>query len=467
MEAFRNRRLRRPLERAEKRLVAILGVYLCFLPWALGAELPWLQWVSLAIAALGFAAALGSPGSGRRLVRFPIFWIGLALLGYIAVQGANPSWRYVQTTTLWWLVRVRNIPWLPTSIEAPFAKFNAWRQEIVYAAAWLSVCSVWVGVTRRRSLRILLGVVVGNGLALVGLLAVQRFTGNQRIPWPLTAWTRSNITASFIYENHTGAYLGLVAFCAIALALWVFDRDRRALAKSTSAGVLAFGALALIGAVFFTLSRGAVLTLTISVMLLCAWLMLRQRFLPKLPGANPVLKQTVIALFVVFILVVLRYLDFSEIYRRWDAFAEQGRSESSIYSRRLARAAAIGMIEDLGLRGVGAGCFRHRFPLYVMRFPPIYQGGNLYWEHAHCDWLEIPIELGLAGDLLVLLGAAWGMAWFARRRILWHPLAVPLLLGCLQTVLHAGFDFPFQCPAILTTWCVLLALAGRWIELEK
>jgi len=33
-------------------------------------------------------------------------------------------------------------------------------------------------------------------------------------------------------------------------------------------------------------------------------------------------------------------------------------------------------------------------------------------------------------------------------------------------VIHAGFDFPFQCPAILVTWCILIAIAGRWIELE-
>ena len=41
------------------------------------------------------------------------------------------------------------------------------------------------------------------------------------------------------------------------------------------------------------------------------------------------------------------------------------------------------------------------------------------------------------------------------------------LLGWLQTLMHAWFDFPLQCPAILLTWCALLTAAGRWVEISK
>jgi O-antigen ligase len=171
-------------------------------------------------------------------------------------------------------------------------------------------------------------------------------------------------------------------------------------------------------------------------------------------------------MFIVFVAVVFRYLDFSEIWGRWDMIATQGSREVSVHSRVLVRDAAIDMLKTQGLRGVGAGGFRYLFPEYVQNYPEIYEGGTLYWEHAHCDWLEFPIELGLAGDLLILGGAGWWIAFFVRRRAFWNALAVPLLLGCLQTVIHAGFDFPFQCPAILVTWCMIVAIAGRWIELE-
>jgi O-antigen ligase len=127
----------------------------------------------------------------------------------------------------------------------------------------------------------------------------------------------------------------------------------------------------------------------------------------------------------------------------------------------MARSAAVDMLRARGGRGVGAGGFRHLFPEYVKHYPEIYQGGQLFWEHAHDDWLEIPIELGLAGCVIVAAGAAWWIRWFVRRRVLWHPLAAPLLIGCGQTLIHAGFDFPFQSPAILTTWCVMIAVAGK------
>jgi hypothetical protein len=64
------------------------------------------------------------------------------------------------------------------------------------------------------------------------------------------------------------------------------------------------------------------------------------------------------------------------------------------------------------------------------------------------------------------VGFGWGAVWFIRHQFVWHSLAVPVLLGCLATLIHAGFDFPFQCPAILATWCVLIVLAGRWLDLE-
>jgi len=441
----------------------------------------WSQAISLGIAIAGIVAALW-PRSysrdltgdedpyrlfmGRRLIHFPIFWIGAALLAYVVLQATNPAWRYTQSATQWWLVRMDHIPWLPCGIDAPFTQSNEWRQVIVYTAAWLSVCSVWVGLTRRRSLRILLGIIVGNALLLVGLLAIQQFTGNHRIPWPLTAWTDYPLTASFIYHNHAGAYLALATFCAIALAVWFFDHGSRSFAKSTPASVLALAALLLVGFVFFTLSRGAILTLAVSTAILAGWFLLRWRVLPGIPGANPVIRMAIVAMFIVFVAVVFRYLDFSEIWGRWDMIATQGSREVSVHSRVLVRDAAIDMLKTQGLRGVGAGGFRYLFPEYVQNYPEIYEGGTLYWEHAHCDWLEFPIELGLAGDLLILGGAGWWIAFFVRRRAFWNALAVPLLLGCLQTVIHAGFDFPFQCPAILVTWCMIVAIAGRWIELE-
>jgi hypothetical protein len=42
-----------------------------------------------------------------------------------------------------------------------------------------------------------------------------------------------------------------------------------------------------------------------------------------------------------------------------------------------------------------------------------------------------------------------------------------LAFGCLQTLVQAIFDFPFQNPAILVTWLALLVISIRWVELES
>jgi O-Antigen ligase len=481
MDTFRQRQTRRPLHPAERQLLWLLGAHLVFLPWALGTMHPWSQGVSLGFGVLGLGLALrpriydgdlcgAEPPfrsrPGAKLARWPIFWIGLGLLFYVFVQALNPSWRYVLTPQLWWLTREKNIAWLPTSIAAPFGRSNAWRQLVIYATGWLTVCTVWVGLTRRRSFRILLIVLVANGLALAGILAAQHVLEDTRIPWPLTALTPSSLTASFIYENHAGAYFALVTFAAVALATWYSDHGARTLKKSNPAAACGLAAAILGGAVFFTLSRGAALTLTLAVLVYATWFLLRRRGQTGVPGTNPLVARVLAGGFVAFALVAFHYLDFSEIYARFEALAVERSHDPNVNSRLLARAAATDLLRAQGWRGVGAGGFRHLFPEYVKHYPSIYNGGQLYWEHAHDDWLEIPIELGLAGCLFLAAGAGWWMQWFVRRKVGWHPLALPLLIGCSQTLAHAWFDFPFQCPAILVTWCVLLALAGRAVQMK-
>jgi O-antigen ligase len=441
----------------------------------------WSQAICLALSATGFTIAvwprryegeLNEQNRSfrllpwRKLRRFPIFWLGLALIALIACEALNPSWTYVRTAKLWWLTRTQSVLWLPTSIAAPFDLFNSWRSLIICMSAWLTACAVWVGITRRRSLRILLTVFVVDGLVLSGLLVAQHVAGDARIPWPLTAWTQMPLVGSFIYKNHAGAYIALAAFAAVAMATWHSDHGARMLKKSTPGAALSLAAAFLGGAVFFTLSRGAALTLIQGLGTFLAWLFLRQRFGPATLKGNPAVARIIGAVFVIFALVALHYLDFSAIYSRFDAMAVQGEGESSVRSRILIHQAAHDMLRDSWLRGIGAGGFRYLSPEYVRHYPEIYQGGQLYWDHAHGDWLEFPIEYGLAGDLLLLAGLGWWVWWFSRRKTGWNPLAVPLLIGCAQTLVHAGFDFPFQCPAILITWCVLLTMAGRWMELE-
>jgi hypothetical protein len=277
---FRSDRKRLPLHPLEKAILTAVAVHLCFLPWALGTMHAWSQLTSLSLSLVSFTLALiprtysgdylpalppqafspaaqrpdesrrsfsvgGQPSAFRlypfaRLIRFPIFWLGAALLAYIALQASNPSWVWERNETTWWLRRVNDIEWLPTSIDTPWERFNIWRQFIIYASAWLTTCTVWIGFTRRRSLQLLLLTLVINGMLLAIVGFAQRFMASSKflffMEWPVghTAF------ASFIYRNHAGAYFALVALVAVSLAIWTFTQGERRTQKSTPAGVLFF-----------------------------------------------------------------------------------------------------------------------------------------------------------------------------------------------------------------------------------
>lgn len=507
---------RPPLHPLERTFLAVVQVELVFLPWAFGTMHVWSQVTGLALSALGMVIALwprtyggdhglpfgrqrsesgdlkpeGRSGpaqpsglkfqvsgfSGKascfrinplpRLLRFPLFWLGLLLLGYIGLQAYNPSWVWTRNDRSWWLTRVNDIAWLPTSIETPFERFNLWRQFIIYATVWLTVCALWVGITRRKSLHILLGVLVGNAavLALVGF--VHKAGGATKLLW-LREFPGAGSFASFVYRNHAGSYFGLIGFCALGLAVWHYFEGRKRMARSTPSAIWLLASLFLLAAVVFSLSRGAIISVgAFALAAVVALLILRLTSSTR--STTPVLVNLTVAVVIVGALgFMVRQMNFHEVQQRFDRLSKMQANDPSVLSRQMARDAAMEMWGDHGLRGVGAGGFRYLYPEYAKKHPAIYKEGRLFWEHAHIDWLQVPIELGAAGSALVLLGGLYGLVGFWRRGGWKHPLALMILLGAGQVMAHALIDFPFQNPAILVTWWALLVISLRWLELDR
>jgi hypothetical protein len=402
-----------------------------------------------------------------KLLKFPGFWCGALLLSYVAVQGMNPAWTYVTDGHYWWLARNRDFSWLPHAISAPFVKFNLWRQAVIYSDSWMLVCAIWVGLTNRKSLRLILGALALNALCLGIVLFVQQATGVFSVPWAPPIWAAQGLTGPFIYKNHAGAYFGLMVFVAFAMGSWALEHGIVTSRRSTPAGLWAIIGLVLSGAVAFTLSRGATLILGSGLLIFFMWFFFWQRYLPKRAAPDFRLKMLSGILALATIGIAVKYTDFTRISAH---FVELTRSQDyraniSVGGRIMARAAAVDMLAANGKLGVGAGCFRYLFPVYLRSYPEIYHNGALFWQHAHCDWLEFPIECGIFGDAIALLGACWIIRSFFGSKAWRSPIAAPISIGVLLTLVHAGFDFPFQCPAILATWASLLFIAKKWMEL--
>ena len=478
IDKFRTGNQRLPLHPGEKRLVGLIIAHLVFLPWALGTMQAWSQAVSFGLALVGFVMAVipryysadftGGPefrmSPWPKLIRFPVFWIGLALLLYIGIQGINPAWRYEQNQTHWWLTRVPHWEWLPSGLDTPFEKANAWRPWLVYASCWLLLCSIWVGLSRRLSVQYILMALALNGLALSFLAIAQRYAGNGKILW-FVERPGTQFFATFVYKNHAGAYLALVVSIALSLAYWYYDRGMRRLQKSNPAGLFAFTGLIVALMVVFSFSRGATI-LMLGFLIFAGLFLLIIRRRQNAGTGNAVVVVTLALAFGGFLLIALKSFEISRAIRRFDDLVSRSDVEVSASSRALAREAAGDMLRVHWLKGAGAGSFRFLFPAYAGKYPGLTQGGKFFWEHAHDDWLEIPIELGLIGSLLLLAGIGSVCLQLIRCNFWDNPLASLLLLGCAMTLAHGWMDFVFQCPAILLTWAALPVGLARWLELE-
>jgi O-antigen ligase len=123
-------------------------------------------------------------------------------------------------------------------------------------------------------------------------------------------------------------------------------------------------------------------------------------------------------------------------------------------SRKVMAATTFEAVKDTFPAGTGLGSFVGAYRTYEN--PGLV--GDEYVNHAHNDYLEFVLELGLAGLLLILSF----LFWFGRRAIaVWRASGDWADLGCagsvaiLVVLLHSSVDYPVRTSAI----AVVVAMA--------
>jgi O-antigen ligase len=106
--------------------------------------------------------------------------------------------------------------------------------------------------------------------------------------------------------------------------------------------------------------------------------------------------------------------------------------------------------------GSGLGSFRSVYHLYER--PD--QVTNIFVIHAHNDYAELALELGIAGVLVMLLFLAWWTvrAWRAWRTAEAGPFARAAAVGSAAILLHSLVDFPLRTAAIAACFAMCAAL---------
>ena len=129
---------------------------------------------------------------------------------------------------------------------------------------------------------------------------------------------------------------------------------------------------------------------------------------------------------------------------------------NAVESRQQTLSTTLKAAADFMPLGSGLGSFPSVYPLYEK--PE--QVSAIYVVHAHNDYAEVALELGLAGVLLMLLFLAWWVAavWRTWRTAEAGPFARAAAIASGAILVHSLVDFPLRTAAIAACFGMCLAL---------
>ncbi len=470
--------------RAREWLVAIsAGATLAFTAWGLGGVQMWTLHVLLVGGLFTLSSAVInvrfskfpyfslSNQTLRRLISWPPFWFSFLFLLYLLIGALNPAAELVRDERGWWVEAVQAplATWLPTSVRSDYQPMNAWRVLASFTATFTLIWGLWAGLTRRKSVLLVLWCLLlsGAGMGLVAIL--QHLTEAKAVLWTFPS-SNKHFWGSFFYRNQGAAYLNLILVTAGALFFYHAKRTRE-FSRSGGPHFLCFVFFALTAAsIGLALSRGGIL---FGGILTSAFLALLVLF-----GLQSIfhLRSLWLSLIPVVILglgafLAISYIDFDAIGERFGDIGETIETADQD-TRAISTQATWEMAQERLALGWGAGSFRYIFPMYQRNYLEIHYAryhqkkgwmGRKVFHYAHNDIVQFIAEYGAIGSGLVLLTLLWIL--FSAFRIFSFS-AFFLLVGFATSMSHAFFDFIFNSPAYWMAFLGILAASSKLLQME-
>jgi O-antigen ligase len=330
------------------------------------------------------------------------------------------------------------LPWLPLSM-VPY-------ETLETALTLLPPIAVLVGILRLRAYQEswLAGALIVGALLGVTLGAVQSIGESKpEAWWYLYDITNTGAVGFFANSNHMGTLLLVtIPFAAALIAAGMRqtpDRRRFHAVLAVGAGGL------LVVLVGLALNRSlAAIALALPVIALSALL---------LPGSWQKQRLILVAAALLTVAGVLAFTS-SPIQAELT-----GTDTTSLGSRLAMWRLSWAAISDSFPAGTGFGTFEQIFRLYE---DPASVGAT-YVNHAHNDYIELVLEAGLAG--LLLLGAF--LLWWMRQVIeVWRsqlssPFARAATIATGAVLAHSIVDYPQRTAAIASVFAGCLAMIAQ------
>lgn len=475
-----------PTAPREYAVLLIGGITLAASSWIFGGVEMWSLHSLLAGSTLTFLLAVcpmpkvcngsdGEHGNKKnllRLLRFPVFWSGLLLLLYIALQSSNVAWELNRSEAGWWVEEIAHTEWLPSSVQGEYHEMNAFRALASFSAAFLLVWGLWVGIRRRRSALLLLWILAASGTAMAMVGIIQKFAQADAVLWSIQS-ANEHFWGSFYYRNQAVGYLILILAASAALYFYHYNRSEKT-GQSGGPHLLLFAMIALVAAsIGLALSRGGILFG--GVFILCFLLLAFLRWLLSFSTQQSWLLSLVAAVLLVGAAWgAARLIDYEAIKVRFgdiEKTIENADNDSRVLCTRITWSMAR---EELFF-GWGAGSWRYIFPMYQKSYPEIFYAyyhkrkgwmGRRIYSEAHNDIVQFFFELGIIGSGFLLSGFLYWIFSLLFRSGGNFFSALAVLLGMFMAFSHAFVEFIFQSPAYWLAFNGLLCVAVKLLALE-
>jgi O-antigen ligase len=294
---------------------------------------------------------------------------------------------------------------------------------------------------------------------------------------PKVWWWKSRVggyryaSGTFIVSNHFAGYMEMVLCLAFGFLI-AQKRQVRRVQSGLNEGrsflkkcvtwlapesarpkmIFFFFVTLIIGvALLLSASRGGILSLGVSMLLMALLFLSKKRY--RIYGG----------LALCLCVAILAY----GLHVGIDPTLKKFENPKNLYGRLHITRTILPMIGDYPYLGVGLGNFRYVYPRYIDDYDRV-RGSN----YAHNDWVEAGIETGVLGVFLILVGFGIYMVrmmgiWRERRDFHALGIGAGVVAAFLSISLHSYFDFNMHIPANPLTLAALLAVGYAAVHRQR
>jgi O-antigen ligase/tetratricopeptide (TPR) repeat protein len=330
---------------------------------------------------------------------------------------------------------------------------------------WITLDVVRTRESARRLLVTLF--VAGIGVACVGLLNYVFWNGKFYGLWSLW-WVDPDrqVRAPFTNRNHFAGFLALAIAPGILTLLGLFRRWKRTPSFESTAGVgpwrphdlvvlsAGLGLIAIFAGLFLSQSRGGTIVGVLAIAATTAGLLRG--------GINRASSLALMALLVISGVGVVVAMAGREPFQRSTALLTDNQSLDQLSNQRFRLwQADLQALGDFPLFGTGAGSHAQVYPLYLEN------ASHVTFTHAESGYVQVLVECGLAGGILLLLAVCFlsrccwrGLRAEGQSRERSSPaIVLALSVSLLVALIHGVVDFVWYVPAYAAAVAVLAGLA--------